>query len=137
MHLRRLAFLSILVAVSCRDVPKTVDKEVLVWRPVNTWTGHTNLQTESFPGESGAFQVHWESKPLREAPAAIFKVTLHSAVSGRPLVVAVEHPGAGKDTAYVVEDPREFYLVIEGQGTAWSVTLEEGLRATKREVVKE
>ena len=43
----------------------------------------------------------------------MFTVTLHSGVSGAPLLEAVEHKGVGRDVAYVTEDPREFFLVIE------------------------
>ena len=110
-------------------------KEIIVWKPVNKWAGRTNVQTESFPGESGSFQVHWESKPFRESPPASLTVTLHSAVSGRPLVLVVEHLGAGKDVTVVGEDPREFFLVIEASGTEWTVDLDEGIRAVKQEPV--
>jgi hypothetical protein len=60
----------------------------------------------------------------------MFRVTVHSAVSGRPLVVAVDHHGAGRDTAYVNEDPREFYLVVESSAVDWDVAVDEGIRAT-------
>jgi hypothetical protein len=57
------------------------------------------------------------------------RVTLHSAISGRPLLVGVNQRGAGQNMAYVHEDPREFFLVIDASGVTWKMSLEEGLRA--------
>jgi hypothetical protein len=45
--------------------------------------------------------------------------------------LAVEHRGPGRDVAYVNEDPREFFLVIESTGLEWSVEVAEGIPATK------
>jgi hypothetical protein len=112
-----------------RDEP--AEQQVLLWRPVNTWSGSTSLQTESFPG-AGAFRVEWESREQPGAAPGSLKITLHSAVSGRPLAVVVDHEGAGHASAYVAEDPRDFYLVIESQRVDWSVKLEEGIRALSR-----
>jgi len=55
---------------------------------------------------------------------------VHSAVSGRPLALAVEHRGVGHDTAYVNEDPRLFHLVIESTNLDWAVTIEEAVIAS-------
>jgi hypothetical protein len=57
-------------------------------------------------------------------------VTVHSDVSGRPLLVAVEHKGAGHDTAYVYEDPRQFFLVVESAGLDWTLAAEEPVAAS-------
>ena len=46
------------------------------------------------------------------------------------LVQAVDQRGVGRGTAYVSEDPREFYLVVESSNLDWSVTVEEGIAAT-------
>jgi hypothetical protein len=61
------------------------------------------------------------------------RVTVHSAVSGRPLVVAVDHQGAGRDTAFVNEDPREFYLVVDSAHVDWTIAVDEGIPATTAE----
>ena len=80
------------------------------------------------------FRIDWQSRVLgpEVSPAAwgSLRVTLHSAVSGRPLVVAVDHRGSGRDVAYVTEDPREFYLEVEATGVEWTLALFEGVRAT-------
>jgi hypothetical protein len=52
-----------------------------------------------------------------------------SAVSGRRLLVAVDHRGAGGDTTYINEDPRGFHLEIESAGLDWSLDVSEGIPA--------
>ena len=59
-----------------------------------------------------------------------FSVVLHSGVSGRSLLPVVEHRGTGRDTAYVSEDPREFFLVVDAKHLDWSLTVDEGVAAT-------
>ena len=97
---------------------------------MGSWSGHTSVQTESFVSETGTFRLHWESRNDGSAPAGRLKIAIHSAVSGRPLAVVVDHWGSGRDSAYVSEDPREFYLVVEAERVNWNMTLEEGVRAT-------
>jgi len=120
------------VAVSCNRQPEPAPRTpVTVWRTVATWTGRAPLQTESFISNTGLFRVHWEARPLQPPDNnGTLRITLHSAVSGRPLVDAVDHRGPGRDTVFLSEDPREFFLVIDDQGLDWTVTLDEGLPAT-------
>jgi len=120
------------VAVSCNRQPEPAPRmPVTVWRTVATWTGRAPLQTESFISNTGLFRVHWEARPLQPPDNnGTLRITLHSAVSGRPLVDAVDHRGPGRDTVFLSEDPREFFLVIDDQGLDWTVTLDEGLPAT-------
>lgn len=123
------------VGMGCRaerPVERPVDRQVLVWTPVGSWSGRASLQTDSFTSDTGAFQIHWASQPGPTAAPGGLRVSLYSAVSGRPLLVAVDHEGAGKDSVYVTEDPREFYLVIDSRDTEWSVRLDEGVRAAER-----
>jgi hypothetical protein len=59
-------------------------------------------------------------------------VALCSATRGRPLQTMVERQGAGSGTAYVEDDPRVSYLVIESQRVAWRATLDEAHVARPR-----
>lgn len=54
---------------------------------------------------------------------------VHSAVSGRPIALAVEHQGVGRDTAYVSEEPRLYHLVIESSNLEWTIRVEEAVVA--------
>src|SRR5258708_39952591 len=82
-------------------------QRLIGWRPIEHWTGHESTQTESFNIESTQWRIKWETKGQppsgaghgNAADAAMFRVVVHSAVSGRPIAVAVEHEGVGKGTA--------------------------------------
>jgi hypothetical protein len=58
-----------------------------------------------------------------------FRLTIHSAISGRPLATAVDHQGVGGDVVYVGEDPRVFYAEIESANLEWSFTIEDATAA--------
>jgi hypothetical protein len=57
-------------------------------------------------------------------------LTAHSAISGRPLQVAVDRQGVGQGIGYVDQDPHVFYLVIESANLDWSFTLDEAAGGT-------
>jgi len=117
-----------LVCGGCRSEPKTSVQQTLVgWQPVGSFSGHGNSQTESFNIDSGQWRIKWVTTNEKPAGAGTFQVTVHSAVSGRPMGVAVEHRGTGHGTAYVSEDPRLYHLVIESSNVDWSVAMEEAV----------
>ncbi len=135
-------FLFLLIVASawlvgaCRANPPAASKNVVVWRNLGSWTGRAPLQTESFVSDTGMLRIRWEAKDGGSpgAPGSL-KVTLHSAVSGRPLVVAVDVRGTGRNTEYIGEDPRDFFLVVDAARLEWSVVVEEGVRARVTEAV--
>lgn len=103
-----------------------------VWRPLGTWSGTALLQTEAFISDTGLLRITWEARKASTPEAGTLRISVHSAVSGRLLVVAVDHDGAGRDVKYVAEDPRSFFLVIESTNVDWSVEVAEGIAATRR-----
>ena len=116
------------LVTACRPAPAPPKSELMTaWQKVGSWSGRTNVQTESFTSETGSFKFLWTSKSDPGDPPGRLQITLHSAVSGRPLVPAVDHRGDGQDTIYVSEDPREFYVVVEAERTTWTLTVEEGI----------
>jgi hypothetical protein len=88
------------------------------------------MQTEPFISDTGSLRVRWATSHEAAPGTGTFRVTVHSDVSGRPLVVAVDVRGVGKDTAYVTEDPRPFFLVVESTNVDWTIEAEEGVAAT-------
>ena len=118
-----------LLSGGCRPEPAS-RKPVVLWQPVGHWTARASLQTEAFIGNSGMFRLEWESRPVAPGAPGSLRVTLHSAVSGRPLVELLDHHGPGRDVTYVNEDPREFYLEVEAAGVEWTLAIQEGVRAT-------
>ena len=73
-------------------------------------------------------RVQWRTDHNLPGDAGMFRLTMHSAVSGRPLAVAVDQIGAGHDISFVRESPRTFYAVIESRDLDWSFTVEEAVQ---------
>jgi hypothetical protein len=124
--LKTVLALAALICVACQSKSKIETRPTMVvWRPVGSWSGQGDSQTDSFLMEGGRWRMKWETRDEKSPGAGVFKLTVNSAVSGRPLMEAVDHRGVGHDTVYVNEDPRTFYLVIEASGIQWLVTVEE------------
>jgi hypothetical protein len=107
--------------------PAPNSKTIVQWRTLGSWSGRGNAQTESFTMDSGAMRVVWETRNETVPGAGAFRLTVHSAISGRPLLVAVDHRGPGRDTSYLQEDPRVFYGVVESTSLEWSFKVEEAI----------
>jgi hypothetical protein len=135
----RVGILSLLViagvsGAACSRQPRTTDdppRQVVVWRPVGSWSGHGNRQTESFTSDSGALRIRWTATHEEPGGAAAFRVTAHSAISGRLLQEAVDQHGAGSGVAYVNQDPHVFYLMVESDHLDWTVAAEEAFAGTE------
>ena len=131
-----LLFLA-LVVPACSEPSKPLAHKAepapgLVWRTVGSWSGHGNGQTGSFSVETGALRIHWEARAAAAADNSSFKLWLHSAISGRPLQMAVDHKGPGKDIAYIEDEPRVSYFLVEAGTLDWTVTLEEAAPGSSR-----
>jgi hypothetical protein len=107
-------------------------RRVTVWKPLGSWSGSGLVQTESFVSDTGQLRLRWETFNVRNGGPGRFTVTLHSAVSGRPLLEPIERRGAQADSAVISEDPRAFFLVIEGTGLDWTLAVDEGIPALTR-----
>lgn len=116
-------------AASCRrEAPAAKPTPVVIWRAVGSWSGHGNRQTESFTSDTGALRVRWETRPGAGTPAeGTFRLTAHSAISGRVLQQVVDERGAGSGVGYVSQDPHVFYISIESAGLDWKFEVEEGI----------
>jgi hypothetical protein len=111
----------------CRSSEPPPPEPQFVWSPLGAWSGRGNKQTESFTSDTGSLRVQWSTSNETRAGTGRFQLTIHSAISGRPLHVAVEQVGPGHDTAYVHEDPRVFFAVVDAAGLDWSFTIEEAV----------
>jgi hypothetical protein len=119
----------ILIMVSCQPQqpkPAPAKHNVLGWRPIASWSGHGNTQTDSFDIGSGQWRIRWETSHEQAPGKGYFRLKVHSLVSGRFVETAVDHTGVGKDVVYVAEEPRAFFLVIESTRVDWNVSVEEG-----------
>ena len=112
-----------LTAVTCGSPPEPVPAPVAAARPLGTWEG-TGSRTIGITSDSGRFRVKWETRE-GSPPGGSFRLTVHSAVSGRPLQVIADHQGAGGATVDFSDDPRPYNLMIDSAGVQWSFSVEE------------
>jgi hypothetical protein len=132
MAQRALTFAAVLITAALgtqachREHPaEGKSKASVEWRPVGTWSGHGDAQTDSFDIGYTQVRIRWETRNEKPSGAGTFRVTVNSAVSGRDLTVAVDHNGVGHDVSYVEVDPHWSYLVITSANLDWKVTVEE------------
>ena len=116
--------------VSCRDAAPRARTPTIVWRPLGSWSGRGSMQTDPFLSDTGSLRLRWATRNEAAPGTGTFRVTVHSDVSGRSLVVAIDARGAGGDVAYVSEDPRSFFLAVESANVDWTLAADEGVAAT-------
>jgi hypothetical protein len=118
----------LLVAGGCRSKPHPEPQHSQIgWRPIGSWSGRGDSQTDSFNIESTQWRIKWETTGAASPGAGSFHLVVHSAVSGRPIQDAVKVQGNGRGVAYVTEDPRLYHLVIDSGGVDWSLKVEEAV----------
>jgi hypothetical protein len=129
----RLAALALAAscALACRaDVDRPVATPAAApatgaaWHALGTWSGRGDRQTDSFDVTTGALQLKWESRETTPG-AGRLRVSLHSAISGRPLQTVLDVRGAGAADVHFEDDPRVSYLVVESEGVDWRLELVE------------
>jgi hypothetical protein len=121
---------SALSGAACRSQPKPAAKDVIIWHSIGSWSGQGNTQTGSFTNDSGAMRVRWETRKESSPGKGTFRLSLHSAISGRPLVMVVDQRGVGHDTTEIEADPHVAYMVVESADIDWAFTLEEAIGGT-------
>ena len=119
-----------LFLASCGDSSPRERTPTVVWRKLGSWSGRGSMQTEPFISDTGSLRLRWETTNEAAPGTGIFRVTVHSDVSGRALVLAVDARGVGHDITYVSEDPRPFFLSVESSNLEWTIAAEEGVAAT-------
>ena len=110
------------------ETPASARRDEVVWERLGEWSGRKSLQTESFTSDTGAFRIIWTTRAAGTGEGT-FLLTLHSAISGRPLQVAVDHRGPGGATAYINDDPRVFFAVVDASNIDWSFSVDEAVAA--------
>jgi hypothetical protein len=114
-----------LATAACRSESATPSRQAItVMRPAGSWQGRGN-RTIGFVSESGRFRVRWETRNEDPPTTGTFRLTVHSAVSGRPIQVIADHRGAGSGNAKVEDDPRPYNLMVDSTNVDWSLSIEE------------
>ena len=107
--------------MGCR-APDATSYSQTVWQPLGSWTGHGRFQTESFDSLIGTLRIRWKTT---HSNGSSFKLTLHSAISGRRMGVPVEHVGDGDGIAYFADTPHMFFGVVDSEDADWTLVVEE------------
>ena len=126
-----LVLVGIVLNASCGSDAPRARTPAVVWRTLGSWSGRGSMQTEPFISDTGSLRLRWETSREAAPGTGVFRVTVHSDVSGRSLVVAVDVRGVGKDTAFVTEDPRPFFLAVDSANLDWTVEADEAVAATE------
>jgi len=126
---------ALVTTLACHSAPPPPARQAVGWHLVRSWSGRGNSQTESFESASGQLRIRWHASAEGSpgGSAGLFRLTAHSAISGRPLQVAVDQLGPGEGTAYVDQDPHDFYFAVESANLDWSFTVEDSVSGTLQE----
>ena len=132
--MRRALLTAAIVLVPACDVdrPKSGPEMVAVTRSLGTWQG-SGSQTIGIVSESGRLTVRWEAQNERPGGNGTFRLTLHSAVSGRPIQLIADHRGTGRGSSEVSDDPRPYNLQVESANVDWSIAVEEVVASPRRQ----
>ena len=128
-----LVIVALLPLVTCegrQEEPESAPPVVaatLLWHALGTWSGNGDRQTESFDVTTGSMRLTWEALQEGAPGTNHFRVSLHSAISGRPLQTIVDAQEAGAGTVDLAASPRVAYLLVESEQIRWRVTLEEAV----------
>jgi hypothetical protein len=113
-----------LACVACRDAAPRERDIVTVSRPAGRWQGRGDA-TLGFISDSGRLRIAWQARQDAGSAAGVLRVAVHSAVSGRPLRVIVDHRGDGSGTVDFEDDPRSYNLMVESTGIEWTIAVDE------------
>jgi hypothetical protein len=122
-----------LIPGACRNRSSRAQEmaqQVVVWRTVGSWAGRGSRQTESFTSDTGTLRIRWTTRNEDPGGGGRFRLSAHSAISGRLLEQVVDHQGTGGGLGYVNQDPHVFYLMVESDHLDWKVSVEEAVAGT-------
>jgi hypothetical protein len=91
---------------------------------VPSWEG-TGDRTIGFVSESGVFRVNWKTRNERPAGSGMFRLTVRSAISGRPIRIIADQRGEGIGRVDFVDDPRLYEFIVESANVEWWFDAEE------------
>jgi hypothetical protein len=111
---------------SCRADPPRAHESNVTWKPIGSWSGRGDKQTETFTSDTGGFRVHWQATREDPGGGGRLRVVFRSGDSGREIIEAIDAHGAGSGVEAVAADrPRWYYLTIESANEDWNVSIDE------------
>jgi hypothetical protein len=132
-RLRAACVAALLAIAACRSRQPPQPQQIVIWKPIGTWSGRGNSSTNTFTSDAGGFRVHWQTRNGATPEAGRLRVVFHSADSGRDIIDAIDARGTGAGVEEVAaERPRWYYLTIESADVDWTITVDERIDAVKR-----
>ena len=124
--MRSIATLALALCLSsCTPAPSKPQDIVAVTREVGAWQGRGTQTVGDIPSETGRFHIVWETSNESPAGSGTFKLTMRSAISGRPLQLIADHKGVGTGTADYDEGPRTYDFLVESANLDWKFRVDE------------
>ena len=124
--MRSIATLALALCLSsCTPAPSKPQDIVAVTREVGAWQGRGTQTVGDIPSETGRFHIVWETSNESPAGSGTFKLTMRSAISGRPLQLVADHKGVGTGTADYDEGPRTYDFLVESANLDWKFRVDE------------
>jgi type II secretory pathway component PulK len=130
MHVRAGVWLStglVIAVLSAACLPSEspgVRQRIAQAKQAGSWEG-TGDRTIGFVSESGAFRVNWKTRNERPVGSGTFRLTVRSAISGRPIRIIADHRGEGSGSVDFVDDPRLYEFIVESANVGWWFNAEE------------
>jgi hypothetical protein len=116
--------LAICCLAACRPPQPAPAKRVTQVQEVSAWNG-TGNRTIGFVSESGVFRINWKTRDIGGGRGGTFRLTVRSAISGRPIRVVADEHGGASGTFDFVDDPRLYEFIVDSAGVEWSFNAEE------------
>ena len=117
------------LGADCRRATAPPRPPIGIPQQVGAWEGSGD-HTIGFVSNSGKFRIRWATRPEPGTPEGVFHLTVHSAVSGRPLQEVVDQRGVGEGTFDFEDDPRQYNLMVTSAGLLWSIVVDEVVLVT-------
>jgi|KBSSwiStaDraftv2_1062776.scaffolds.fasta_scaffold48762_3 hypothetical protein len=130
MHLRagvwlKIGLITTVLSAACLPSKSSdAGRQTARAKHVGSWEG-TGDRTIGFVSESGVFRVNWKTRNERPAGSGTFRLTVRSAISGRPIRIIADQRGEGSGTVDFVDDPRLYEFIVESANVGWWFGAEE------------
>jgi hypothetical protein len=123
MHCR-LVFAALVLALvsACKSEPPAPQLES-VTSSLGSWQGRGST-TIGFNSDSGRFRIRWIAKNENPAGSGRLHLTVHSAVSGRPMQDVLDYRGEGSGAVDFNDDPRSYNIMVESANVDWSIAVD-------------
>jgi hypothetical protein len=132
---RLVTILAVVVAAlsSCTaSTSESPHRVVTASRPVGSWQGTGTKLVGDINSDTGRFHITWETGREQPPGQGTFKLTVRSAVSGRPLQVVVDRRGEGKGEVDFADLGRIYDFLVESQNLEWSFSVTEVYEAYEK-----